>query len=664
MMHDRMTGARRRIVDLPRLAKRAVLMTNDGLLLLVAVWLAFSLRWGRVYWPDNWQLWFILLGAPLLGVAFFQAFHLYRVATRFIRDTDTARMYLALGLAVLSWVLLVLMVVGTGNPQFVVPRSVIVIYAIFAGVFVRSSRRIAAWLLRDAPLPRANLKDRRPVLIYGAGAAGVQLQEALEGSGDYKPIAFLDDASSLMGQRIGGLKVYPSERISRFMLREGVTDVLLAIPDRSRRERKEVYAKLAAHDGLNVRTMPSLEDIAAGRVSVTDLRSVELEDLLGRDPVPANTELLARAIRGKSVMITGAGGSIGAELTRQILRQAPRRLVLFELSEAALYTIETEIADSIGRWTPAAGDDGARPEVVSVLGSVLDDGLLERTIAGNGVQTIYHAAAYKHVPIVEHNPVAGLRNNTFGTATLANLAVRLGVQRVTLISTDKAVRPTNVMGASKRLAELIFQAHAAEGDGNTVFTMVRFGNVLGSSGSVVPRFMKQIRDGGPVTVTDPEVTRYFMSISEAAGLVVQASAMARGGEVFVLDMGESVKIDDLARMMIRLMNRRVLDETNPDGDIEIRYVGMRHGEKKYEELLIDDRTSATEHPSINQNNEPYLEKADLERELQALEEAMATGQMDVIDAILMRTVEGYRPDARQPRGAAPEAWPAVSRTLH
>lgn len=658
-----MTGVRRRIVDLPRLAKRTVLMTNDGLLLLFAVWLAFSLRWGRVYWPDSWQLWFILLGAPLLGVAFFQAFHLYRVATRFIRDTDTARMYIALALAVLSWVLLVLMVVGTGNPQFVVPRSVIVIYAIFAGVFVRSSRRIAAWLLRDAPLPRTHLKDRRPVLIYGAGAAGVQLQEALEGSSDYKPIAFLDDNSSLMGQRIGGLKVYPSERISRFMLREGVTDVLLAIPDRSRRERKEVYAKLAAHDGLNVRTMPSLEDIAAGRVSVTDLRSVELEDLLGRDPVPANVELLTRAIRGKSVMITGAGGSIGAELTRQILRQRPKRLVLFELSEAALYTIETEIADSIDKWTTGA-DAAARPEVVPVLGSVLDGGLLERVITGNGVQTIYHAAAYKHVPIVEHNPVAGLRNNTFGTAALANVAARLGVERVTLISTDKAVRPTNVMGASKRLAELIFQAHAAEGDGNTVFTMVRFGNVLGSSGSVVPRFMKQIRDGGPVTVTDREVTRYFMSISEAAGLVVQASAMARGGEVFVLDMGECVKIDDLARMMIRLMNRRVLDADSPDGDIEIRYVGMRHGEKKFEELLIGDRTSATEHPSINQNSEPYLEKADLERELQALEEAMTVGQMDLIDAILMRTVEGYRPDARQPRAGAPEVWPAVSRTLH
>jgi FlaA1/EpsC-like NDP-sugar epimerase len=659
-----MAGVRRRIVDLPRLAKRAVLMTNDGLLLLFAVWLAFSLRWGRLYWPDSWQLWFILLGAPLLGVAFFQAFHLYRVATRFIRDTDTARMYIALGLAVLGWVLLVLMVVGTGDPQFVVPRSVVLIYAIFAGVFVRTSRRAAARLLRDAPLPKTHVKDRRPVLIYGAGAAGVQLQEALEASSDYKPIAFLDDNSSLMGQRIGGLKVYPSERISRFMLREGVTDVLLAIPDRSRRERKDVYAKLAAHDGLNVRTMPSLEDIAAGRVSVTDLRSVELEDLLGRDPVPPDADLLTRAIRGKSVMITGAGGSIGAELTRQILRQGPRRLVLFELSEAALYSIETEIADSIDKWTTGAGET-ARPEVVSVLGSVLDGGLLERTITGNGVQTIYHAAAYKHVPIVEHNPVAGLRNNTFGTATLANVAARLGVERVTLISTDKAVRPTNVMGASKRLAELIFQAYAAEGDGNTVFTMVRFGNVLGSSGSVVPRFMKQIRDGGPVTVTDREVTRYFMSISEAAGLVVQASAMARGGEVFVLDMGECVKIDDLARMMIRLMNRRVLDADNPDGDIEIRYVGMRHGEKKFEELLIDDRTSATEHPSINQNNEPYLERADLERELAALEEAMATGQMDMIDAILMRTVEGYRPDARQSRAGAPEAWPAApSRTLH
>jgi FlaA1/EpsC-like NDP-sugar epimerase len=647
------------LVDLPRVPKRALLMANDALLLSLAVWLAFSLRWGRMYWPPTWEFWLVLIAAPVLCVALFRIFRMYRIATRFIREVDAMRMALVLFLATLVWAAFAFMIVGTGDPRLVVPRSVAIIYFLIAALFIWGSRQLAAWLLKGAPIPRLEREDRARVVIYGAGPAGVQLLEALRRSGDYEPFGFIEEKSPLIGQNVSGLRVYRRERLPRLIQEDGIKEVLLALPESSRRERQEIFASLSAYPGLTVKTVPSIGDIAAGRVSVTDLRPVALEDLLGRDPVPPDAELLSLAIRDKCVMVTGAGGSIGSELARQILRQGPRRLILFELSEAALYLIETEIAGAID-----AGETAQQPEVITVLGSVLDARLLERTIQNNGVQTIYHAAAYKHVPIVEHNPVAGLLNNTFGTATLASIAPRLGVERVALISTDKAVRPTSVMGASKRLAELIFQAHAAEQDSKTVFTMVRFGNVLGSSGSVVPLFLKQIESGGPVTVTDREVTRYFMSISEAAGLVIQASAMARGGEVFVLDMGERVKIDDLARMMIRLTGRTVLDEANPDGDIEIRYVGLRPGEKGYEELCIDERTSGTAHPGINRNNEPFIDKTELDAELAMLEQAMTAGDMEVIRAVLMRTVEGYKPSARLVRSDMSEAWPVVSRTLH
>jgi FlaA1/EpsC-like NDP-sugar epimerase len=392
--------------------------------------------------------------------------------------------------------------------------------------------------------------------------------------------------------------------------------------------------------------------------------------------VPPDPELLSRAITGKSVMVTGAGGTIGSEITRQVLRQKPARLVLVEISEAALYEIETELRDLLSRLdaTTDENDDSttrrpatARPEIVGILGTVTDGELLERTIRAHGVETIFHAAAYKHVPIVESNPVAGLRNNTFGTLALARAALRTGVERVVLISTDKAVRPTNIMGASKRLAELVFQAAAAHRP-RTVLTMVRFGNVLDSSGSVVRRFRRQIQDGGPVTVTHRDVIRYFMSIPEAATLVIQAGAMAQGGEVFVLDMGEPVRIDDLARTMIRMMGLEVRDENNPLGDVAIKYVGLRPGEKLYEELLIDEeRTTDTEHPRIRRNNEPFLPTADLERELAKLEAAMQleSGSLEAIQQMLSRTVEGYQPTstAKDPFEAA-ATWTPPGRTLH
>ena len=648
-----------------RHGKRLLLVGNDLALLLLAAWLAFSARWGRLYWPDSLEAHLLVWSAPVIGVIVFQVLGLYRLVTRYLGARGAVRVLSGVGLAVLLWGLLVLMVVGSGVRSLSFPRSVVFLYAAFAFVLVWASREAAGWLLKAGNGTRAPEIERRRVVIYGAAGAGVQLAEALRRSGDYLPVGFLDETESLIGQSIGGLKVYRVDKLSRLIERDAVKEVLLALPESQRRERRAIIKRLAALP-VRVKTMPAIEDIATGRVSVTDLKPIEVDDLLGRDPVPPDADLLKRAITGKAVLVTGAGGSIGSELTRQILRQAPRALVLYEQSEAALYEVETEIGDTLARM-PDGGGAAAKPIIVGVLGSVLDAALLERTIRQHGIETIYHAAAYKHVPIVEANPVAGLRNNTFGTAVVATVAARTSVERVTLVSTDKAVRPTNVMGASKRLAELIFQAAAASvgaDGGGTVFTMVRFGNVLDSSGSVVRRFRKQIQEGGPVTVTHRNVIRYFMSIPEAAALVMQASAMARGGEVFVLDMGEPVKIDDLARTMIRLMGLEVADETNPDGDIAIRYTGLRPGEKLFEELLIDENTTETEHPRIRRNHERFLTARELTQRLSALERAMESGQLEAIQSVLAQTVEDYDPKPPVADVQTPGIWATASRTLH
>jgi FlaA1/EpsC-like NDP-sugar epimerase len=558
------------------------------------------------------------------------------------------------------------MFVGRGDPSVWVPRSVVFLYPLIGGLLAWGSRELAALLLVGlVSAPRA-APDKTRAVIFGAAGEGVALLNAVRKGGDHDVIGFIDDTPSLIGQQVAGLKVYRVEKLARLIERDAVKEVLLALPHRQRRERQAIIRSLAAHP-VRVKTMPALEDIAAGRVAVTDLKPIDVDDLLARDPVPPDAELLDRSIRGKAVMVTGAGGTIGSELTRQVLRQGPRLLVLYEMSEAALYEIETALRDGLAKLEaalPAGASPAARPRILAVLGSVLDDELLARTIAAHRIETIYHAAAYKHVPIVEANPIAGIRNNTFGTLAVARAAARAGVERVVLVSTDKAVRPTNIMGASKRLAELVFQA-AAAGSTGTVFTMVRFGNVLDSSGSVVRRFRKQIQEGGPLTVTHRDVIRYFMSIPEAASLVIQAGAMAKGGEVFVLDMGEPVRIDDLARTMIRLMGLEVRDEANPLGDIAIRYVGLRPGEKLYEELLLDDqRTMATEHPRIRRNKEPYLAAPALERELLALDSAMQTGSIAEMQAVLLRTVEGYAPAPDGVLPSEPLAWAPATRTLH
>jgi FlaA1/EpsC-like NDP-sugar epimerase len=627
------------LVSLGRHEKRVVLAANDFALLNLALWLAMSVRVGELFFPTSWDLFVVLGAAPCIGVATFFQMDVYRLVTRFIGGRGVALTAAAVGLSGLYWGLLVHL-----SGVYSVPRSVVLFYPVLATAFVWGSRQAAASFLRGAGVGLPSRAQERPrqVLIYGAETTGMQLLEALQGAGECEAVAFVDPNPTLRGQYVGGLRVHAPERLPGLVERLGIEEVLLAMPKARRHDRQAALRQLEDLK-MRVRTLPAIEDVAAGRFTVSDLRPIETEDLLGRDPVPPDPALLARNIADRSVLVTGAGGSIGSELVRQIVRQRPRRLVLFERSEAHLYEIELEAEGLVCR-SEASGR--RRPVIVPVLGSVLDTDLVRRTIEENGVQTIYHAAAFKHVPIVERNPVAGLRNNTFGTVCLADAAAACGVERLVLVSTDKAVRPTSVMGASKRLAEMALQARAVERKGRTVFAMVRFGNVLDSSGSVVRRFRRQIEAGGPLTVTHPDMIRYFMSIPEAACLVIQAGAMARGGEVFVLDMGEPVRIDDLARSMIRLTGLEVRDDAHPDGDIAIEYTGLRDGEKLYEELLLGANISPTEHPRIMRSREPCLSRHELDAVLAELHAGMADGSSATIRAILARAVEDYRPFRR------------------
>lgn len=638
------------LLRLSRYTKRFILVVVDLAVLNAALWLAFSLRLGEPFAPATPELFLICLAAPLISVATFFQLGLYRLVTRYISGRVEMLMPAAVGLSSLLWALIVLL---SGVPG--VPRSVVLLYPIFATLAVWGSRRLAGWLLAQAQveLPAWSAGGIRPVLIYGAGKTGVQLVDALRTADNYVVVGFVDPNPTIWGQYIAGLKVYRPERMAGVIARHEVEEVLLAFPSTRARERQAAVRQLESLK-VSVRTLPAMEDLASGRVTVSDLRPVDAEDLLGREPVSPNLELLARNIKGKSVLVTGAGGSIGSELVRQILRQGPRRLVLLDAAEPPLYEIEQEVVEQLARLRKEAQGPIEEPAVTAVLGSVGNARLVSDVLHKYEIDTIYHAAAYKHVPIVEHNAVAGLENNTFGTATVAEAAERAGVERFVLISTDKAVRPTSIMGASKRLAEMVLQARAAEGKGRTVFTMVRFGNVLDSSGSVVRRFRQQIQAGGPVTVTHPEIIRYFMSIPEAAALVIQAGAMATGGDVFVLDMGEPVKIDDLARSMIRLMGQEVRDAQHPEGNIAITYTGLRPGEKLYEELLIGENARPTDHPRILKSHEPFLAAAELARELRELRAAMDAGDAEAIHGMLVRTAEGYRPERSEPLADAAE----------
>jgi FlaA1/EpsC-like NDP-sugar epimerase len=648
------------LIEQPRWFKRIFLIANDMALLTIALWAAYSLRLSRFYIPESFGIILLMAAAPIIGVITFHLRGLYKLVTRFIGPEGTTRIYVAVIIAVLAWALLVLLSGIKGHP-----RSVVVIYGLIAAGLIRLSRQWAgSLLLKAAPQHKpVSFDERKNVIIYGAGTMGIQLLRALNETGQFNMVAFIDNSPSLAGQVVHGVKVLRPGKIGKVITTENVKEVLLAMPSALRSERRAAIKALEPFPVV-VKTLPALEEIASGRVEVSDLRPIEVEDLLGRDPVAPELELLTGHVKDKVVMITGAGGSIGSELTRQLLELGPKTLILFELSEVALYEIEMEIEEL--KWRRVKEPEApplADTKIVPVLGSVLDRKLVARIISSYDVEVIYHAAAYKHVPLVEVNPFTGLQNNTFGTLTLAEVAKEARVERFVLVSSDKAVRPTNVMGASKRLAELILQA-LAEPHGTTVFTMVRFGNVLDSSGSVVRRFRNQIQAGGPVTVTHPEIIRYFMSIPEAAQLVIQAAAMASGGEVFVLDMGTPVKIDDLARTMVRLSGLEVRDDTNPEGDIAIEYIGLRRGEKLYEELLIGENTTGTSHPRIFKNSEPVLAYAELVAALERLDDAIQRQDEADLQEMLRATVEGYKPGSSGLPASVKDEWQPVSRMLH
>lgn len=619
-----------RVLKMPRRSKQVVLLATDILSIELSLWAAIAIRLDTFSVPSEMLIRLGLI-APLIAIPLFVRFGLYRAVIHYIG----LHALLAIGKAVTIYAgLLAVGIYLIGIPD--VPHSIALIHGILAMLLIGGSRTLARHWLSNASTEQSVSDRRKPVIVYGAGSAGVQLAAALAHSRELKPVAMVDDDPALHRKQIGALDVYAPGQLQQLIDRYAVAEVLLALPSASRARRNEIIDQLE-HLPVLVRTLPGVAELAEGKVKTADLREVDIEDLLGRDPVAPDLQLLGANITGKSVMVTGAGGSIGSELCRQILAQRPKHIVLFELSEFALYSIEQDLqklAETIPRFAT---------NIWPILGSVTEAPKLERVIKHFAVQTIYHAAAYKHVPMVEKNPCEGILNNIFGTWQLAHAALDGGVETFVLISTDKAVRPTNIMGTTKRFAEMILQALAAELPNKTRFTMVRFGNVLGSSGSVVPLFREQIKMGGPITVTDPRIIRYFMTIPEAAQLVIQAGAMGSDGDVFVLDMGEPVKILDLAYRMVHLSGLTVKNEDNADGDVEIVFSGLRPGEKLYEELLIGDNVTATTHPRVRQANEKRRSLAEVTEFTQNLRLACEVGDSDLARTMLLKAVEEFAP---------------------
>ncbi len=615
----------KKILNLPRHYKRLLMLAADILMVPLALWTAFALRFGT---PDIDVVPFFILYVSALAIAIpaFIRLGLYRAVVRYMGPQAMLAVIKGVSLVTISLMIITLMLRIPG-----VPRSVFAIFWLLAICYVGGSRFIVRayfhWLLED-------VAGRNLVVIYGAGAAGMQLASALKHDGNYVPVAYLDDKKSLQGTVINGLRVYSPQALEQLINDHNVTDVLLALPSASLSARRKIITQLEPLS-VHVRTLPTMPELVAGKVSLDAVKEVDIDDLLGREAVEPKTHLLSASVTGKVIMVTGAGGSIGSELCRQIVRLKPTKLLLFELTEYGLYAIDKELRD--------ANSAELNVDLVPILGSVQDEALLLKTLHHYRVQVVFHAAAYKHVPLVEHNIISGVRNNVLGTLALARAAAQAKVPSVTLISTDKAVRPTNVMGATKRLAELVLQGLTAEYP-DTCFSMVRFGNVLGSSGSVVPVFRKQIAEGGPVTVTHPEIYRYFMTIPEAALLVVQASALAKGGDVFVLDMGEPVNISDLARKMIHLTGLEVREIGSEEGDVEIHYTGLRPGEKLKEELLIEGNLVGSDHPKILWAEEGSMEWSELEVLLNRLETACQVYDYETIKEILLHSLVGYMPD--------------------
>ena len=618
---------------LPTTSEQMLRVGLDVVIVIFSTWMAFSMRFGLESWPETNYV-FIFMSAPLIAIPIFIRFKFYHTIIRYVGFNTIWSIVQASFIYVLLWWILIWFSELIG-----MTRSIFFNHWFVATLLLGGSRILVRWAI----VSKQNAGTQRNVVIYGAGNAGAQLASALIYSAEIKPVAFIDDNPSIQKRQINGIPVEPLKNLSQFIYKLNVEEVLLAIPSISRKRRREIFSQLKKYP-VHLRTLPVIEDLAQGQVKVDDIRNVDIADILGRDPVPPNQELLNFSIRDKVAMVTGAGGSIGAEICKQIRQLEPRKVILFEQNEYSLYAIENELSNYKDHF-----------EIIPILGSVLDQSLVESVCDRFGVQTIYHSAAFKHVPIIERNPFQGVLNNIFGTYHCAQAAFNYKVDNFVLISSDKAVRPTNIMGATKRFAEHILQGLDASIRNkslnkkipklSTKFVSVRFGNVLDSSGSVIPLFRKQIREGGPVTVTDEKVVRYFMTISEAAELVIQAGSMGKGGDVYVLDMGDPVSILEMARQMIHLSGLELKDEKYPDGDIEIIFTGLRPGEKLYEELLISGTSASTTHERIMCANENNLSWDEVQSYLRELKHALENSDLVELQRILIESVEGYSPES-------------------
>ncbi len=612
------------LLNFPRWLKKIIFVLHDIILVFCAFWLALGLRLPiKPEWLDvqNWQ---ILAGTLVVSIVVFTRLGLYRAVIRYAGNKILVVVFLG-GLASVA-----AMLATAFYFHLPLPRSVPVMYFLLIIVLLVGSRFTIKGLLQT--------QDRsinHPVIIYGAGESGRQLLESLKQVDTYHPVAFVDDDKTLQKTVIHNVQVHAPSELLKLVARYNVESILLAMPSAGRQQRLEIITQLE-HLPCKILSMPGLKDLVEGKISVNTLKKVSVIDLLGREAMEPNPELMQRDITDKVVMVTGAGGSIGSELCRQIIKQSPKTLILFELSEFSLYSIEQELSNTIREQNLAI-------RLIPAMGSVQHLRRLSELMKCYAVETVYHAAAYKHVPLVEYNTIEGVRNNVFGTLHCAQAAIAAKVATFVLISTDKAVRPTNTMGATKRMAELVLQALAEQADHCTRFCMVRFGNVLGSSGSVIPLFEKQIANGGPITLTHPDITRFFMTIPEAAQLVIQAGAMGKGGDVFLLDMGEPIKIIDLARQMIRLSGLTVRDRKNPDGDIDIQVTGLRPGEKLYEELLIGENPQTTSHPRIMTSKEVMLSWTELQKLLSQLELACKMFEPHTVRELLLQAPTDFKP---------------------
>ena len=636
-----------KLANLPRLSKQIIMIFTDSIVIILILWASYSIRLDLWYLPkdDTFRL---ILAAPIIAIPIFSKFGLYKSVVRHIDLKSLWYLFLAVSFYALLWGFFSFFMQSdfireSGFLIEVFPRSVVIINWLLALIVIGGTRAFARYVFNEhikfsyfgGKLAKnlENLDDNKSrVLIYGAGDAGIQLASALNNSSKLQTVGFIDDNKELQGSSISGLKVSPVNDMEELIIEHKVDEVLIAMPSASRSDRFNIIDKLERYPVM-VRTLPGLTEIAQGKVKIDDLLQVSIKDLLGRKSVEPNEMLLGQNITNKTVLVTGAGGSIGSELCRQIIFLKPKALILYEMNELALYSIDKELSKhNIGSF-----------KIYPIMGSVSNKLRLKNLFKRFNVDTIYHAAAYKHVPMVEFNSTEGIDNNIFGTLNCATSAIESGVKNFVLISTDKAVRPTNTMGATKRVAELILQAFSTN-QNTTTFCMVRFGNVLGSSGSVIPLFKKQILDGGPVTVTDENIIRYFMTVTEAVELTIQAGAMGTGGDVFVLDMGKPVKIKELAEKLIRLSGLKVKDENSPEGDIEIKYTGLRAGEKLYEELLIGDNVSETENPLIMRAKEDMYDWVDLKVMLDNLSNSNNNSDQVKSREILTQIVTGFNPE--------------------